>query len=91
MDYKNDVLEEHDSRVDHAFANKEMLSLAEACRYMGISKSTMYKMTSQRKISHFSPGGKLIYLKRTELDAWMQKNRRSTEEEIDEKVSSVRL
>lgn len=62
---------------------KEILSLQEACTYLCISQSHMYKLTSSRKIPHYSPTGKLIYFKRIELDEWVLKKRRSSQEEID--------
>lgn len=34
---------------------KEILSLREACIYLCISQSHMYKLTSSRKIPHYSP------------------------------------
>lgn len=67
---------------------KEILSLQEACIYLCFSQSYMYKLTSSRKIPHYSPLGKLIFFKRTELEEWVFKNRRSTLEEINEEASS---
>ncbi len=67
---------------------KEILSLQEACIYLCISQSYMYKLTSSRKIPHYSPMGKLIFFKRTELDQWVFKNRRGTQEELNSEASS---
>lgn len=66
---------------------KEILSLQEACIYLCVSPSHMYKLTSSRKIPHYSPMGKLIYFKRTELDEWVLKKRRSSQEEINIEAS----
>lgn len=68
-------------------SQKEILSLQEACIYLCISQSHMYKLTSTRKIPHYSPLGKLIYFKRTELNEWVLKNRRSSQEEINIEAS----
>ncbi len=67
---------------------KEILSLQEACIYLCISQSHMYKLTCSRKIPHYSPTGKLIYFKRTELDEWVLKKRRSSQEEINIEASA---
>ncbi len=67
---------------------KEILSLQEACIYLCISQSHMYKLTSSRKIPHYSPMGKLIYFKRTELDEWVLKKRRSSQEEMNIEASN---
>lgn len=61
---------------------KEILSLREACIYLCISQSHMYKLTSSRKIPHYSPTGKLIYFKKSELEEWVLKHKRQSEEEM---------
>ena len=55
-------------------ANKEVLTLDEACRYTGISRSYMYKLTSLEKIPHSKPSGKMIYFDRKKLDFWLLRN-----------------
>ncbi|GAA4339599.1 helix-turn-helix domain-containing protein [Flaviaesturariibacter amylovorans] len=65
---------------------KEVLSLSEACTYLCISQSHMYKLTSGRVIPHYSPTGKLIYFKRTELDAWVLKHKRCDSDELAAKT-----
>ena len=37
------------------------LSLEEACRYLNISKSHIYKLTSTNQLRFYQPGGKKIY------------------------------
>ncbi|CAM4279604.1 helix-turn-helix domain-containing protein [Gillisia limnaea] len=54
-------------------ANKEVLTLEEACLYTGISRSYMYKLTSTEKIPHFKPRGKFIYFEREKLNSWLLK------------------
>jgi len=63
-------------------SGKEVLTLEEAALFMGISRSTLYKMTHKNVISFFRPNGKLIYFEKSELLAWMRKNRVSTNEEV---------
>ncbi|WP_034919649.1 helix-turn-helix domain-containing protein [Gillisia sp. CAL575] len=52
-------------------ANKEVLTLEEACQYTGISRSYMYKLTSSEKIPYCKPRGKLIYFEREKLNSWL--------------------
>ena len=61
---------------------KEVLTSDEASRYMGISKSYLYKLTMLRKIPHFKPMGKMCYFNRLELEQWLQSNRIATDEAI---------
>jgi excisionase family DNA binding protein len=62
---------------------KEMFTLAEASNYLGISNSHAYKLTSGRQIPHFCPNGKKLYFKKSELDQWLQRNRKVSREELD--------
>lgn len=55
-------------------AQKEILTFSEGSLYTGISKSTLYKMTSGREIPHFKPHGKLIFFERSELDQWLRQH-----------------
>lgn len=67
---------------------KELLTSEEAARYMGISLSHLYKLTAAREIPHYKPTGKLCYFKRKELEAWIQKIRIDTSEELDAEVEA---
>lgn len=70
------------------FTTKAMLSSAEAARYLGITRSYLYKLTMKRLIPHYKPCGKMCYFKLSELEMWLQKNRVATEEEVKEKAMS---
>ncbi|WP_297333848.1 helix-turn-helix domain-containing protein [Flavobacterium sp.] len=54
---------------------KEILSFNEAVKYLDVSKSFLYKLTSANKISFSKPNNKLIYFQRVDLDNWMLQNR----------------
>lgn len=62
---------------------KEVLNFNDACSYLDISASHLYKLTSQKQIPHFCPQGKKLYFNRTELDQWLQRNRQTEEDEIE--------
>jgi len=51
------------------------MTLTEASGYLHVSKQTMYRMTSHSQIGHFKPSGKKIYFLKSELDAWLTRNR----------------
>ncbi|MDO4160178.1 MAG: helix-turn-helix domain-containing protein [Prevotellaceae bacterium] len=55
-------------------ALKDILTLEEGSEYTGISKSTLYKMTSAHEIPYYKPHGKLIFFERKELDYWLRQN-----------------
>lgn len=61
----------------------EVLNLNQAAEYVSLSKSAIYKKTSERNIPHFKKGKKL-YFKRSELDNWLTSMKISTKDEIDQ-------
>lgn len=64
------------------YSAKDVLTLEEASVFMGITKSTLYKMTHENIIPFFKPNGKMIYFEKVELIKWIKQNRVASEEEI---------
>lgn len=60
---------------------KTTLNFNEACKYLDVSPSHLYKLTSTKQVPHFCPQGKKLYFKRQELDEWLQRNRQSAADE----------
>jgi excisionase family DNA binding protein len=67
---------------------KAVLNFNEACAYLELSQSHLYKLTSTRQIPHFCPQGKKLYFNRHELDAWLQRNRQSTADEVEKQATN---
>ena len=70
------------------FATKEVLTSEETARYMGVSKSYLYKLTMRREIPHYKPLGKMCYFNRQEVEAWLQSNRVATATEISDQATN---
>ncbi len=70
-----------------AYTIKEYLTIDEAARFLGVSKSQVYKMTSTKVITVYKPTGKGIYIQRDELLNWIKRNPILSNEEIDKKVN----
>lgn len=70
------------------FTTKAILTCDEAARYIGVSKSHLYKLTMARKIPHYKPNGKLCYFNRAELEEWLQTNRVATAQELAGKAKT---
>ena len=68
--------------------SKKVLTFDEAAKFTGLSKSYLYKLTSQQRIPFFKPTGKLVYFDREELETWLSQNRIGTVEEIDQRAQS---
>lgn len=70
------------------FCTKEVLTSEEAARYMGISRSYLYKLTMNQQIPHYKPMGKMCYFNRVEVEKWLQSNRVATSTEIEQKAQA---
>lgn len=73
------------------FCTKEVLTSNEAARYMGISKSYLYKLTMRGEIPHYKPMGKMCYFNRAELEQWLQTNRCATTTEIADRANRIAM
>lgn len=66
----------------YIFYGKERLTMDESAIYLGIKKSSLYKLTSAHEITVTKPKGKLIYIEKKELDRWMGQNELLNDDEI---------
>ena len=66
------------------YSAKEVLHLEEAASFLGIAKSTLYKMTHENRIPFYKPAGKLIYFEKSVLLDWIRSNRIMSEAELQE-------
>lgn len=55
--------------------NNNISKAIEAAKFMGISMSLSYKLTSVREIAIFKPNGKKLYFKIPDLVDYLSKNR----------------
>jgi excisionase family DNA binding protein len=74
--------------------HKEIFNFNEACKYLDLSKSYLYKLTHLRKIPHYKPNGKKIYFLVVDCDKYLLKNRVLTQSELqqqaEEKLNQLR-
>ena len=63
--------------------SKNVLSFEEASRFLNLSKSYLYKLTSGNLIPHYKPQGKMLYFEKTELEAWLRQNPIRTQAEAE--------
>ena len=59
---------------DELGCEKQILTMAEAVMFTGLTRSTLYRLTSEKRIRHYKPGGKLIIFRRKDLEDFMFKN-----------------
>jgi len=56
-------------------AERGYMSVEEVARYLDMSVSTVYKLTSDGTLPHYKPKGKKLYFKRSELDSWVMRGK----------------
>ncbi|MGV0939986.1 helix-turn-helix domain-containing protein [Empedobacter sp. ULE_I140] len=56
--------------------SKQFISFKEAIDYLKVSKSTLYKLTSNREIEFYKPNRGKIYFKLEDLDNWINKGKK---------------
>ena len=68
---------------------KPHLDFQEACEYLGLSESYLYKLTHTKKIPHYKmPTGKKLIFSKIELDDWLLSNPVKTENEIEQEADN---
>lgn len=68
--------------------NSKPLSLQEACKYLDVTQSQLYRLTHLNQIPHYKPGGKKIYFNVNELNEWVYS--KLSENEKDE-INSLHI
>lgn len=53
---------------------KAFLNFQEVLELLGVSRSTLYKLSASGKIPHYKPTGGKLFFKRTELINWISQN-----------------
>ncbi len=74
LDSASDVVRRLEKVEAWYFAKKEYLTFEEACEYLGVSKSKLYKLTSTFSIPCHKPVGRMLYFNREELNEWLRSN-----------------
>ncbi|QIG90658.1 helix-turn-helix domain-containing protein [Chryseobacterium sp. POL2] len=73
------------------FVGKDILSFQEAIQYLDLSESSLYKLTSDSKITFFKPNGGKLYFKKTDLDNWMLQNENISVEVLEKVLINKNL
>lgn len=77
--------------VSMAALGKEYLTFDEAMKYLGVKRFTFYGLTRKKTWATYCPNGKQKYVKRADLDAWIEASRVSSAAETATKASNYML
>lgn len=85
------MIEKLESRVakleNQLYMTKKVLSFEEASKFLNLSKSYLYQLTSKALIPHYKPQGKMLYFEREELEKWLMKNPIKSRQELKDEAS----
>lgn len=73
------------------FLTKNVLSFDEASKFLNLSKSYLYKLTSGNLIPHYKPQGKMLFFERADLEAWLRQNPIKTQVQIEQEAQKYIL
>lgn len=73
------------------FLQKNVLSFDEASKFLNLSKSYLYKLTSGNLIPHYKPQGKMLYFEKVDLEAWLRQNPIKTRAQIEQEAQKYIL
>jgi len=80
-------VEERVSELEQmVFTVKNIFSFDEASKFLNLSKSYLYKLTSGNLIPHYKPQGKMLYFEKEELEAWLRQNPVKTGMQIEKEA-----
>jgi prophage regulatory protein len=84
MQHKLDEILRKLAALEHKFdaAQSKPYGVSEAAEYLGVSKAYLYKLIGQAELPFSKPGGKLVYFKKSDLDAWVFSRRSKSKEEL---------
>ncbi len=69
---------------DVCYNAKEVLTLDEASKYLGVTRSMLYKMTHENRLPYYKPSGKLVFFEKQALLDWVRSAKCMSEDEIKE-------
>ena len=82
MEQEKEIKNKLDEILAHLKGDKQVMNLEQLCAYTGLSKSYIYKMTSDNLIPYFRPTGKILFFEKSLIDSWILRNRVKTQAEI---------
>lgn len=62
---------------EYKLEKKEVFTVEETAKWMNVSTSFIYKLTSTRRIPFYKISTKIVLFKKAELELWVFKNRQS--------------
>ena len=75
--YLEQMISTLQEKLSNPIVETQCFDLMQACKFLGVSKSTMYRIMRSREIGFITVGGHRKFT-RTELEKYIEKNSRMT-------------
>lgn len=72
----------------YLYAIKKVLSFEEASRFLNLSKSYLYQLTSKGIVPHYKPQGKMLYFEREQLENWLRQNPIKSKKQLEDEAAN---
>ncbi len=87
----DELLARMDTVEKYLLAKKEYLSLEEVAFYLNIKIESVYEHTSAKTWTTYKPGGKIVYVKREDIELWIESSKRLSGDEIEQRANKYLL
>lgn len=71
------------------FNAKEVMTLKEAAIFLGMTNSSLYKMTHNKVLPYYRPNGKMVYFEKSELLKWVRQAPVASATQIREQADNI--
>jgi excisionase family DNA binding protein len=65
------------------------LNLTEAAQFLGFKKSYLYNLVYFKKLPCYRPGGKRLFFKKADLEAFVYRNRQAADFELTVQADTI--
>ena len=72
----------------NALESERPLGFKDACNFLGVSSSKLYKLVHRKEIEHYKPSGGKLYFDKKVLLEYMRRGRVKSAQQIDEEAAN---
>jgi excisionase family DNA binding protein len=65
------------------------LNVKQAAAFLGLKPSCIYNLVCHRKLAAYKPGGKILFFKQSDLEAYVFRNRQAADFELAEPSNAI--
>ena len=87
----NEILNLKREVKNSSLFRKRIYTIKEVSKVVGVSESYIQKLVASKQIPHSKPTGKLIFIRRRDLEKFLMRNYITSEDDIDTIVANKLL